>query len=97
MALRRFIAPLAAVIAAAGSALAPATVNEAAAGVDHPYCAVSRGYDMTYERCSFATLELCLEEVRGLGGFCRPNSYYRGPQPARDPSGGAPPSRSQRR
>ncbi|MGE0521421.1 MAG: DUF3551 domain-containing protein [Variibacter sp.] len=97
MFLRRFIAALAVAVTAAGTLFAPAVVNEAAAGVDHPYCAVSRGYDMTYERCSFATLELCLEEVRGLGGFCRPNSYYRGPPPAREPSAGARPSRSQRR
>jgi hypothetical protein len=86
------------VVATAGSMLAPAVVSDtASAAVDHPYCAVSRGYEITYEQCSFATLELCLEEVRGLGGYCRPNSYYRGPMPARDATEAARPSRPPRR
>ncbi|MGE3994223.1 MAG: DUF3551 domain-containing protein [Variibacter sp.] len=59
----------------------------------YPYCAVSRGADMGYEECAFATFELCLEEVRGLGGYCKPNARYRGPPP-RDPT---PPERPARR
>ena len=59
----------------------------------HPYCAVSRGHDMGYEDCSFTTFELCLEEVRGLGGYCKPNSYYRGPLPAREATGSERPPR----
>jgi hypothetical protein len=42
----------------------------------YPYCAVSRGHEMTYEDCSFRTFELCLEEIKGLRGFCQPNRHY---------------------
>ena len=45
----------------------------------HPYCAVSRGFEITYENCSFASFAACLEEIRGLGGFCRPNASYVAP------------------
>ena len=27
------------------------------------------------ENCGFATMEQCLAQVRGLGGWCRPNPY----------------------
>jgi hypothetical protein len=47
----------------------------------YPYCAVSRGFEITYENCSFASFAACLEEIRGLGGFCRPNAYYVAPPP----------------
>jgi hypothetical protein len=50
---------------------------------DSPYCAVSRGFEILYEDCSYPTLAACLQEIRGLGGHCRPNSYYVPPPPDR--------------
>ena len=41
------------------------------------YCAVSRGASQEYVNCSFTTFEQCLEERKGMGGFCRPNPAYR--------------------
>jgi NAD-dependent oxidoreductase involved in siderophore biosynthesis len=43
---------------------------------DQAYCAVSRGFDILYEDCSYPSLAACLETIRGLGGHCRPNAYY---------------------
>ena len=43
------------------------------------YCAVSQGHEMAYENCGFATFEACLEELKGLGGYCRLNQYYTAP------------------
>jgi hypothetical protein len=77
-------------LAAAGAC---ASAHTAQARTAYPYCAVSRGADMGYEECAFATFALCLEEVRGLGGYCKPNARYRGPPP-RDP---IPPERPSRR
>ena len=34
---------------------------------------------MAYENCGFATFEACLEELKGLRGYCRLNQYYAAP------------------
>jgi hypothetical protein len=60
-------------VAAVGSVVA---APHAGARSNYAYCAVSRGVDITYEDCSYATFAACLEEIRGLGGYCRPNRYY---------------------
>jgi hypothetical protein len=53
----------------------------AAAPGDFPYCAASRGYEENYMNCSFATFDGCLEELKGMRGYCVPNPYYVGPPP----------------
>jgi Protein of unknown function (DUF3551) len=55
----------------------------AAARANAAYCAVSRGFEISYEDCSFATFRACLQEIRGLGGSCRPNARYAPPPPDR--------------
>ena len=67
-------------VAVVGSVLA---TLQAGARSSYAYCAVSRGFEIVYEDCSFATFEACLAEIRGLGGSCRPNSYYVPPPPER--------------
>ena len=60
------------------------------AGIEY----VSRGFEMIYEDCSFPTFEACLEEIRGLGGSCRPNARYVPPAPdRRHPNRRRPPPR----
>jgi hypothetical protein len=46
------------------------------------WCAWEDAY--TYN-CGFSSFEQCLDTIRGLGGFCRPNPY--------EPEGGAAPLR----
>ena len=67
----------------AAGLLAVVLAPSAAARTNAAYCAVSRGFEITYEDCSFATFEACLEEIRGLGGSCRPNARYVPPSPDR--------------
>src|SRR4029453_17042687 len=43
-------------------------VPDAVARSNYPYCAMSRGADVGYQDCSYATFAACLEEIRGLGG-----------------------------
>jgi len=69
-----------AILAAVGMVSVLAAPN-ATARTDPPYCAVSRGFGVTYEDCGFASFAACQEEVRGMGGFCRPNARYMAPAP----------------
>ena len=55
----------------------------------YPYCAASRGHEENYMDCSFATLEACLEELKGMRGNCALNPYYVAPPP-RAPSSSKP-------
>jgi len=68
-----------AVLAGASAIAAAVAVPNAAARTDYPYCAVSRGADIIYEDCSYGSFAACLEEIRGLGGYCRPNARYVAP------------------
>jgi hypothetical protein len=57
-----------------------AILPDAAAGPERfPYCAASRGHEENYMDCSFATLEACLEELKGMRGNCALNPYYVAP------------------
>lgn len=82
------LAMAAAIVMPAVAEAAPAAVRDAGGRLVYPYCAISGGAGISYEECRFATFELCLEEIRGLGGYCRPNAYY--PAAA---FAGAPPAR----
>jgi len=51
-----------------------------AAAIEYPWCAqYSGGDDGGGRNCGFSTLEQCMETIRGIGGFCEPNSFYTGP------------------
>jgi hypothetical protein len=66
-------------LAVAGAILASA--GTAAARIEHPWCAmipVFQGSRMA--DCQYDTLEQCLPEIRGMGGSCDPNPYFRPPQ-----------------
>jgi Protein of unknown function (DUF3551) len=74
-----------AVLAGASAIAWLAAVPNALARSDYPYCAVSRGADIIYEDCSYASFAACLEELRGLGGYCRPNARYVAPPVVANP------------
>ena len=52
--------------------------DAASAPGDFPYCAASRGHEEYSMNCGFATFEACLEELKGMRGYCAPNPYYVG-------------------
>src|SRR5262245_14030360 len=86
-----------AILVATGGILSVVAVPYAAARSNYPYCAMSRGADVGYQDCSYATFEACLEEIRGLGGFCQPNARHVSPPPIRrDPDRRRPPPRRYR-
>jgi uncharacterized protein DUF3551 len=84
-------------IAAAVCTLSILGASDADARDGYPYCAVSRGYESSYENCSFASFAACLEEIRGLGGYCRPNAYYAAPPPPGSATDGRRPRRGEPR
>jgi hypothetical protein len=47
---------------------------------EQPWCASSRGHDMSFSVCGFQTLEACRQEILGLGGHCYRNPYYKPPE-----------------
>jgi hypothetical protein len=60
-------------VIAATLALTSLAEHEAAAAA---YCAYSGGTGgAPYENCGFHTWEQCLENVRGMGGFCMRNPH----------------------
>jgi Protein of unknown function (DUF3551) len=72
-----------AVLVATCGILSVVAVPDAVARSNYPYCAMSRGADISYQDCSYTTFAACLEEIRGLGGYCRPNARYAPPPPVR--------------
>ncbi len=62
-------------------ALAP----RAQAQSNYPWCAYY-GSGFSGTNCGFTSFEQCLENVRGIGGFCQKNDWYR-PSAAAQPSG----------
>jgi hypothetical protein len=65
----------------AAVALAP----RAQAQSNYPWCAYY-GSGFSGTNCGFTSFEQCLENVRGIGGFCQKNDWYR-PSAAAQPSG----------
>jgi hypothetical protein len=45
---------------------------------EYPWCALLNLGDASYN-CGFETREQCMVSVSGIGGFCLPNTLYRGP------------------
>jgi hypothetical protein len=52
------------------------------AGHADPYkwCAQYSGRGGGGRNCGFVTFQQCLDTVRGIGGFCEPNTFYTGPE-----------------
>jgi len=49
---------------------------------DYPWCAVYTNRSGA-QACYYATYEQCMATMWGIGGYCRPSPYYRGPRPTR--------------
>lgn len=74
-------------IAVAAVGLAVLVRPAAAAERDRPWCAeLGGGDDFGAENCGFHTLEQCQAYVSGVGGYCRENPFYRGPEPEPAPA-----------
>jgi hypothetical protein len=56
-----------AIFAIAGAIISVVAAPSAVARSEYPYCAVSRGANIDYQNCSYATFAAWLEEIRGLG------------------------------
>jgi uncharacterized protein DUF3551 len=50
----------------------------------YKYCAVQGGNGGS-TNCGFRTYEQCMQQVRGMGGWCQPNAYYTGPDKDEEP------------
>ena len=50
----------------------------AATADPYKWCAVYSTGDAAYN-CGFVTIEQCRATVSGIGGFCKPNQFYTGP------------------
>jgi hypothetical protein len=55
----------------AAIAIAP----RAQAQSNYPWCSIY-GSGFSGTNCGFTTFEQCLENVRGIGGFCQQNDWY---------------------
>lgn len=65
-------------LTAAMIALSP----RAQARSNYPWCAYY-GSGFSGNNCGFTSFEQCLENVRGIGGFCQKNDWYQPPAAAR--------------
>jgi hypothetical protein len=45
---------------------------------NYPWCA-NYGSGFGAENCGFSTIQQCMEDVSGIGGFCEPNTQYQPP------------------
>ena len=48
---------------------------------NYPWCAYYGGGNYG-TNCGFTTFEQCLDTVRGIGGFCQLNDWYKPPAPS---------------
>ena len=46
---------------------------------NYPWCSVYSGGKGGGQNCGFVSFEQCMENVRGIGGFCQRNDWYRPP------------------
>jgi hypothetical protein len=56
------------------SIIAAAATGSRAKAQTYPWCAL---YTKDSESCSFVTLEQCMADVSGIGGFCQKNDWYK--------------------
>jgi hypothetical protein len=67
-------------------ALATAAALTAAApahAIEYPWCAQYGRHGDGGRNCGFVNYAQCMATVSGIGGFCEPNSFYKGPPPAK--------------
>ena len=62
-------------IFALGIVLAAAAFGSRAEAQNYPWCAYWHGTGGA-RNCGFVSFEQCLENVRGIGGFCQKNDWY---------------------
>ncbi len=62
--------------------VAAAAMSTRAQAQNYPWCAQYSGGGMGGAmNCGFTTFQQCLDTVRGIGGFCERNDWYRPPVP----------------
>lgn len=84
-------------IAIAAGALWAANTNVALANDPYRWCAeIAAGEGGSAANCYFVTRAQCEASVSGVGGFCRINQLYTGPQRGYDDTPEPPPRRSKR-
>ena len=50
---------------------------------NYPWCSIYSDGSGGSKNCGFVTFEQCMENVRGIGGFCQQNDWYRPPPGAK--------------
>jgi hypothetical protein len=55
-----------------------ALASPATAAIEYPWCAQYTGEDGGGRNCGFSSIEQCMDTVRGMGGSCEPNLFYKG-------------------
>jgi hypothetical protein len=58
------------------SVLAIIACSTSAKAQNYPWCAQYGGGMGGATNCGFTTFQQCLDNIRGLGGFCNPNTQY---------------------
>ena len=56
------------------SILAALAIGSCVEAQTYPWCAL---YTKNSASCSFVTLEQCMADVSGIGGFCQKNDWYK--------------------
>ena len=56
------------------SILAALAIGSCVEAQTYPWCAL---YTKDSASCSFMTLEQCMADVSGIGGFCQKNDWYK--------------------
>jgi Protein of unknown function (DUF3551) len=56
-----------------GILLSTAVLGSQAEAQNYPWCAY---YSKGCTSCAFTTLQQCMADVSGIGGFCQPNNTY---------------------
>ncbi len=56
--------------------IAAVAVVTRAQAQNYPWCAQYNGGGGGATNCGFTTFQQCLDTVRGIGGFCEPNTQY---------------------
>ena len=54
-------------------------VGTRAEAQNYPWCSIYSGSMGGSQNCGFTTFQQCLENVRGIGGFCQQNYSYHPP------------------
>jgi hypothetical protein len=59
--------------------LGAAMFGSAAQAQNYPWCSIYSGDMGGAQNCGFVSFQQCLENVRGIGGFCQRNDWYQSP------------------